>query len=220
MRLVKGLYWYPYRGFRNNCNTCLFDDEIRVIIDPGHEWNLESLLASLRDDGFNPKDIDLIINTHVHPDHYEASHFLAEVSGAKMALHSLEERYLKGESRRLYQMFGANPPSLTVDFHLAESLNLGITRLEVLHTPGHSPGSISIYWREQSILICGDLIFSLGVGRVDLPGGDPHLLKESIEMVSKLDIRYLLPGHGEILEGREKIKRNFNYVKEAYFGWM
>jgi len=55
------------------------------------------------------------------------------------------------------------------------------------------------------------------VGRTDFPGGDSNLLKQSIERLSKLDVEYLLPGHGDIVKGRDKIKRNFEYVAGVYY---
>ncbi|MFQ5711768.1 MAG: MBL fold metallo-hydrolase [Candidatus Geothermarchaeales archaeon] len=220
MKLLRNLYWYPYRGFANNCNTCVFDDELLTLIDPGHRWNLESLLASMEEDGLKPGDIDLIINTHTHPDHCEANEALLHISKAKVALHKLEEAYLKGEGQRLYRMFGAEPPSFRVAFHLGDDMSLGGVNLRVIHTPGHSPGSISLYWGEQRVLICGDLVFAQGVGRVDLPGGSADQLKRSIEGVSRLEIDYLLPGHGEIVEGAENVRRNFDYIRRAYFDWL
>jgi glyoxylase-like metal-dependent hydrolase (beta-lactamase superfamily II) len=111
------------------------------------------------------------------------------------------------------------------DFYLEEGeLNLGKENklaLKILHTPGHSPGSISIYWQDNKVLISGDVIFYGSVGRTDIPGGDGKLLKQSIEKLSQLDIEYLLPGHstefGDIITGKDKVEQNFAFIRLNYF---
>lgn len=89
--------------------------------------------------------------------------------------------------------------------------------LQVLHTPGHSPGSLSFYWPDSKVLIPGDVIFYGSVGRTDFPGGSITILKQSIEKLSKLEVEYLLPGHsteyGSIIEGKERVERNFQALR-------
>ena len=115
-------------------------------------------------------------------------------------------------------MFGLQLPEYRVDIPLQEGeFKFNNATFEIYHTPGHSPGSISIYWPEKKALIVGDVIFQAGVGRTDFPGGDGKLLKQSIERLSKIDVEYLLPGHGEIVQGKDNIKRNFDYVADVYF---
>jgi glyoxylase-like metal-dependent hydrolase (beta-lactamase superfamily II) len=211
MKITKNLYGYQYHGFKNNCNTFIFKDKICTLIDPGYEWNLNNLLYAMEKDGFKVRDIDLIVNTHTHPDHCEANQALVDMSGAKIAVHKMEDEYLRGKGLDFYRILRMKPPSFRVDFHLADKLSLGNTELKILHTPGHSPGSISLYWQQQKVLICGDLVFLGGVGRVDFPGGDAELLKRSIKELSKLEIEYILPGHGEIIKGKVNVKRNFDY---------
>ena len=214
MRLLGNIYFYPYRGIGNNCNTYLFDDEMRVIIDPGHSWNLNSLLKTLKEDGFLAQTLDLIMLTHLHPDHCEATDELAKLSKAKIALHKKQHEYLVREPKILYGFWKL--PRFRIGLHLIDELSLGKTSLKILHTPGHSPGGISIYWDIEKTLICGDLIFSQGVGRWDLPGGDLKLLQESLKRISQLEVEYLLPGHGEIIKGSNLVKKNFDYIKRIY----
>jgi len=99
-------------------------------------------------------------------------------------------------------------------------LNLGKggeTKLNIIHSPGHSPGHITIYWPLEKVLIAGDVIFYGSTGRVDLPGGSARQLKQSIERLSEMDIEYLLCGHPYghpgLLRGKEEIQRNFETVK-------
>ncbi|MHC1566588.1 MAG: MBL fold metallo-hydrolase [Candidatus Syntropharchaeia archaeon] len=223
MRLIKNLYWYGYQGFENNGNSCFFDDEIGTLVDPGHLFNLRNLIASLRKDGFNVKDIDLIVLTHLHPDHYEATEAIREMSGAKVSVHRKEYELFRIASSRISGLPPFNP-----DFYLGDTLRLGEVKLEIIHTPGHSPGSVSLYWRKEKVLITGDVVFYRGIGRTDIPGGDPKALKESIEKLSALDVEYLLPGHNYglpmdhpgYIKGRENVKKNFEYIKSVYFSWL
>ncbi|MFQ5843213.1 MAG: MBL fold metallo-hydrolase, partial [Thermodesulfobacteriota bacterium] len=80
-----------------------------------------------------------------------------------------------------------------------------------------SPGSLCFYWPKKKVLISGDVVFRAGVGRTDFPGGDSNQLKRSIQRLSQLDIEVLLPGHGEIIRGKQSVLRNFNFIRENYF---
>jgi hydroxyacylglutathione hydrolase len=97
-------------------------------------------------------------------------------------------------------------------------LKVGDTRLSVIPTPGHSPGSICLYHPKEKLLISGDTLFYMGVGRTDLPGGDLDQLKDSIERLAKLDVEYVLPGHGEMIKGRKAVERNFQVIFAEFFG--
>ena len=97
---------------------------------------------------------------------------------------------------------------------------MGDLSFKVIHTPGHSPGSICLYWTEQKALFTGDVIFHQGVGRTDLPGGSGQELKDSITRISRLEVDYLLPGHGDLISGREPVKRNFETIERMWFGYL
>ncbi|MEM2327357.1 MAG: MBL fold metallo-hydrolase, partial [Archaeoglobaceae archaeon] len=86
-----------------------------------------------------------------------------------------------------------------------EIFELGETKLEIIHTPGHSPGSICLYEPKRKWLFSGDTVFAYGsFGRYDLPGGDPEKLIKSIELLSKLEVENLYPGHEDVVEGNAK----------------
>jgi glyoxylase-like metal-dependent hydrolase (beta-lactamase superfamily II) len=70
------------------------------------------------------------------------------------------------------------------------------------------------------MLICGDVLFEMNTGRVDLPGGNGEELKKSIEMLSQFDIEYLLPGHMGIVTGAENVVRNFDFIRSNVFQWL
>ena len=92
--------------------------------------------------------------------------------------------------------------------------------MDIIHTPGHSPGSVTLYWSREKALFTGDLVFKDGVGRTDLPGGDGTQLKESIKGLKNLDVEWLLSGHGEVIAGAENVKKNFETVESFYFGYV
>lgn len=243
MRLLDNLYCYIWPGRGNNSNSYLFAQVLRgdrphVLIDPGHEVNelnercFDQLVSAMGRDGLKPEDVGLIINSHSHPDHCEANRAVVERSRAKagktkqavIALHENEDEYRKAMGQMMARILGREV-EFEPNFFLKEGdLNLGKenkVKLKILHTPGHSPGSISIYWPDNRVLITGDAVFFGAVGRTDLPGGDGGLLRRSIERLSQLDIEYLLPGHntefGNIIKGRDKVTQNFAFIRLNYF---
>jgi len=92
--------------------------------------------------------------------------------------------------------------------------------LDVIHTPGHSPGSICLRWKEEKALFTGDVIFRDGLGRTDLPGGNGEELKQSIRRISRLEVEWLLPGHGDFIAGSKEVQRNFSRVEEFWFAYI
>jgi hydroxyacylglutathione hydrolase len=117
----------------------------------------------------------------------------------------------------MYLQQGTTMPEYRVDFYLKEGdLQLGKHEFQVLETPGHSPGSLCLYWPRHRVLISGDVVFMQSVGRVDLPGGDAPTLKKSIERLGELPVELLIPGHGSAIPGSQRVRSNFEFVKGAY----
>lgn len=245
MHLQKDLYYYPWRGKGNNCNTYLFAGVLRggrphILVDPGHIVNemgercWEQLVNSLKRDGFPVADIGLVINTHSHLDHCEANERIVEMTRAGgvrgkavqalITLHKEEEEYRRAIGWKMRELLRSKA-EFEPSFYLQEGeLNLGKgskLSLKVFHCAGHSPGSICLYWGEGKVLIGGDTIFVGSVGRTDLPGGNIQVLKQSIERLASLKIEYLLPGHstqyGDMLQGEDKVAQNFAFIRINYF---
>jgi hydroxyacylglutathione hydrolase len=221
MKLDSDLYAYPWVSMQeNNCNSYLIGGDVPVLIDPGHQHLVKNLINQMEKDKNRLEDIRLIIATHVHPDHFEATQTFAR-AGVLLALHPEEEKFMKETGGEFYRGFGMEMPEIKVDFFLKEGeLKLGTKTLQVLYTPGHSPGSISLYWPEKKALFTGDVVFAMGVGRTDFPGGDGMLLRDSIERLARLDAEWLLSGHGEVLKGKKNIQRNFSYIRTNFFEYL
>ncbi|MEW6266601.1 MAG: MBL fold metallo-hydrolase [Thermodesulfobacteriota bacterium] len=218
MKIAEDLYFHPWENYsQNNCNSIMIDGAVKTLIDPGHKHLFSQLASRMRADGTAPEDVALVIYTHCHPDHMEAGPELAG-QGAKQAMHPDDETYLRQIGPEFYRAMGLTMPAVKIDLNLVEGdLNLGDKNLMIYHTPGHSPGSICLYWPKNKVLIAGDLIFAQGVGRTDFPGGNGRQLKESIRRMAALDVDTILPGHGPAIIGRDKVLRNFQIIEKMYF---
>lgn len=205
----------------NNCNTYLIrSPEKNILIDPGHISYFDHVRNGLRQLGLSVEDIDLVICTHAHPDHIEAVNLFVEFQ-ALFCMHETDWKMIQEMAPYMKSMMSADLAGLEPDFLLTEgNLLVGETELEVYHTPGHSPGSVTLYWPDTMALFTGDLIFNGGIGRTDLPGGNGSQLKNSIRRIAKVDAERLLSGHGDVLSGNESVKDNFEQVERMWFAYI
>ena len=220
MRLTKNLYFYPEKGMMD-CNTYVIKDDLSIIIDPGLTQFLPELVQDLERDGIDPQEINIITNTHLHGDHCWANEAFKKASGAKILPHPLQKDSWQATVIQTSRFFGLPAVEFTEDELLDyDKLSAGKMQFELIPSPGHSPDSICFYCQSEKILICGDVIFNQNTGRVDLPGGSADQLKQSIEKLSQLEIEYLLPGHMDILVGRERVKLNFEFIKKNVLSYL
>lgn len=179
-------------------NCYLLLDEKKALIDVGGD--IQFILNALRK-YIDPRELDYIILTHSHYDHAAAAGHFKGI--AKIAIHKDEYSLLKAQGFTSF-MFGVTFKEFEPDIMLegGEVIELGELSLEVIHTPGHSPGSICLYEPEKKWLFSGDTVFAYGsFGRVDLPGGSSRELIKSLEKLSRLDVENLYPGHEDVVEG-------------------
>lgn len=220
MKLTENLYFYPEKGMLD-CNTCVIKDDLTIIVDPGLTQFLPALIEDLQKDGIDPKDIDLITNTHLHIDHWAANEAFKEISGARFLCHPQHKKFYDITVVENFRVFGFPVIELKEDGYLDDGwLKTGKMEFELIPSPGHSPDSICLYCHQEKFLICGDVLFNQSTGRVDLPGGNAGELKHTIEELSRLDIEYLLPGHMGIVSGAEAVKGNFAFIREQVFPWL
>jgi len=179
-----------------------------LIIDPGDEPDrIRKFMADL---GAKPS---LIVATHTHFDHVLGVESLKAETGAPFSIHKDDLPMLEAMQARVQQFMGFNvPPPPKVDSFLkhGDQLTLGNETIRILHTPGHSPGSISL--AGKGYVFTGDALFNQSIGRTDLPGGDYQTLIRSIrEQLFVLDDNTLVyPGHGpETSIGDEKLVNPF-----------
>jgi len=221
MKIEKDLFAYLWQDpYENNCNTYLIQGEVTVPIDPGHSRHVSNLFHWIEEDGISPEKINLVILTHSHPDHFEGLEAFLD-KPVRITMSRQEERYLVESGKYLFEMMGQPIPKFRIDFYLKEGdLHLGEKIFKIYETPGHSPGSLSIYWPEQKVLFTGDVIFYGGIGRTDFLEGDSKLLMRSIERLSQLDIELLLPGHGEVVMGKEMVLQNFEFIRQNLYIYL
>jgi len=221
MKLTDDIYVYEWTNyFDNNCNSYYIGGEVKALIDPGLTRYLPDLLNQMAADGVKKEDIRYVINTHSHPDHFQGSE-LFDPETVKIALHAKELEFLRGVGSELYGLFGITVPQMNINLPLEEgNIALGEEIFKIILAPGHSPGSIGLYWPRQKALFCGDVVFQQNVGRTDFPGGNGNLLKKSIITLSQLDLEYLFPGHMGMLTGKEEIQDNFNIIIQNIFPYI
>lgn len=221
MQIIDNIYGFMWKSMSaNNCNTYLIDGPTRILIDPGHRNLFGHVQQGLMKLDLTLEDIGLIICTHAHPDHIEAVQRFKKTS-VLTTLHHKEWHFLKTMAPHVRASMGFNSDSLEPDFFLKEGdISINNVELKVLHTPGHSPGSISLYLPATKLLFTGDLVFKGGIGRTDLPGGNGSLLKESLKKLKEFEIEWLLPGHGDIISGAEEVRTNLIHLQQLWPGYI
>lgn len=181
-----------------------------IVVDPG--GNPGDILQLLRRHRLN---LTAIVATHAHFDHILAVDAVREGLDVPFFLHSDDEPVLAAQREMVVQWLGLDPgPVPRVDAHLQPGVpfTFGALTLEVVHTPGHSPGSVTLIDRAGCRALVGDLVFAGGVGRTDIPGGDYQTLIASIQraILPLPDDYRLLPGHGPFTTvGQEKVHNPF-----------
>jgi len=162
-----------------------------LVIDPAAR--IDDILAVAEQ---NSLKIQFIVNTHGHVDHISGNTEMQSKTGAKIVIHESDAEMLSSTPAMILRMFGAKrSPAADIIVRDGDVLTVGSVSLKVLHTPGHSPGSMSLF--TEGFVFTGDTLFVGGVGRTDLPGGSGRVMARSIQekLCTLPDDTKVLPGH-------------------------
>jgi hydroxyacylglutathione hydrolase len=194
------------------CNCTILGDELTgeaIVVDPGE--NIPEILRRLAAHKLTVKQI---IVTHAHIDHVGGALALKRITGAPVLLNQNDLPLLAMMDMQA-GWIGSEPPEVAPpDASAEDGLRIGLTNLpgEVIHTPGHTEGSICLYFAPQHLLIAGDTLFAGSIGRTDLPGGDSRKIIRSIHsrLLPMPDEVAVVPGHGPMTTiGEERVNNPF-----------
>jgi len=194
------------------CNCSIIGDEQSreaIVIDPGDD--IEQVMAILQRHGLMVKEI---VITHAHIDHIGGAGKLKRLTGAPVLLNANDQMLLKMLDVQA-SWLGMRPPENTaIDASITtgDKLQTGGLVADVLHTPGHTEGSICLYFAPQGMLIAGDTLFAGSIGRTDLPGGSYKKIIESLHgpILALPDETIVVPGHGPVTTiGEERASNPF-----------
>ena len=195
-----------------HCNCTILGDEIThqaMVVDPGD--NIPEILSRLQRHGLT---LSQIVVTHAHIDHVGGAAQLRKATGAPVLMNQ-QDLALLGMMEMQANWIGVPTPEVAPpDASAEDGLAVGLAALpaEVLHTPGHTPGSICLLFPAQHLLLAGDTLFAGSIGRTDLPGGDGHQILRSLRdrLLVLPDATRVIPGHGpETSIGEERQSNPF-----------
>ena len=210
---IKKITFNPFQE-----NTYVVWDESRecIIIDPGcyEDSEKEILKRFIVDNNLNPVKL---INTHCHIDHILGNRFVSENWNIELHIHKLDLPLLEnaGGIAKTYGFKKYEGSPYPKHFlKEGEVLNFGKSKLEILFTPGHAPGHICLFSKEEKFIVAGDVLFNGSIGRTDLPGGDYDTLIDIIQnkLMVLEDETVVHCGHGPSTTiGKERMTNPFLY---------
>ena len=193
-----------------NCYLLWDDDGTGFVVDPGGPADEVVAFINAR-----RIKLEMILLTHGHNDHIGGIEYLRAMASRGVAIHEDDAGCLVDPSKNLSTMMGdiISLQKADILLHDGDKLTVGKMTLDVIHTPGHTPGGIAVIVSDgdEKIMLSGDTLFARSIGRSDLLGGDGELLLESLKKFDGLpDSLRVLPGHGpETTIGEEKIYNPF-----------
>ena len=207
---------FPVGPLQCNCSV-IGDDTSReaIVIDPGDD--IEQVLALIEKHNLQVKQI---VITHAHIDHVGGAMKLRAATGAPILLNQNDYALLKMLDVQAAWIGVPTPGKVEIDQNLrhADTINTGSLQAQVLHTPGHTEGSICLYFPAQQKLIAGDTLFAGSIGRTDLPGGSYEKILRSIHdrVLALPNETVVVPGHGPLTTIGEERDNNPFLQKRGY----
>ncbi len=207
-------------GYACNVYALIYGEEVTLIDSGISPFLAERFLEELREINTSFKVTNLIL-THAHLDHTGGAATIVEKFSPNVYAHFNEAEAIEqgDESRVLTFMFPYQYTPVKVTHVVKDGDLIKLSsgdELRVIHTPGHTSGSICLFDEKNKVLFTGDIIFAYGgVGRVDLPTGDAEQLTKSLEKLSHLDVITFFPGHAEpvMYNASQEIKETYNHIK-------
>lgn len=207
----------PGKGY--DSNLYLIEGRDPILVDTGTGQHTDSILKSIA--GLVESErLRTIVLTHRHYDHVGGASSLMKSLGARVFIHELDAEVVgNGDSwGTMSAMYSKSIDAIeVVSIKAGHIFSTGDHKLKVMHTPGHSIGSICLYDESTKDLISGDTVFIGGVGRWDLPSGDFDALVRSVHRLRELDVKNIYPGHGPCGKGNgnEQIAEALSYLGET-----
>ncbi len=197
------------------CNCSIIGDEVSheaMVIDPGDD--IEDILELIRKHNLQ---VNQIVITHAHIDHVGGAMKLRAATGAPILLNQNDGALLKLLDLQATWIGMASPGEVKIDQSIgtADQISAGSLKADVLHTPGHTEGSICLYFSANKKLIAGDTLFAGSIGRTDLPGGSFDKIINSLheKVLTLPDDTIVVPGHGPLTTIGEERENNPFLVK-------
>jgi len=207
-------------AFDTNCYV-IWDEVSRrtIVIDPAFSTVSEGKTTVLKLIQTNNLSVDFIVNTHGHADHTCGNGLVKKATGAPILIHELDAPLLGVSGQEWASLFGirlTSPPSDKI-LHEGDKIPIEETTLTVLHTPGHTPGGISLIV-ENSVFV-GDTLFKGSIGRTDFPGGSyEQIIKSLKEKIVVLPDNFVVyPGHGPVTTIGEEKRTNSYLLFEGLY---
>lgn len=209
MEIIRGIHVVP--GTRIS-RVYLIEGDDLTLIDTGMPWSAGSVFRYIRSIGRQPTELSRILMTHSHPDHTGGAPGILKRSGAQVVAHH-EDSHYHNSGRSLSYMGGLSALDVPIPFLRRTRLDYTVEDsgliaaaggIRVLHTPGHTPGSVCYFLEQDGVLFSGDTIFSdrkRASRSMPFPGNDKERYQRSLERLAALDFDILCGGHGSPLVG-------------------
>lgn len=194
------VHYFTFNPFQENTYILFDDTKECIIIDPGCSDGNErkALEHYIKQEDLQPVKL---VNTHCHIDHVLGNKWVAEKYGIELYMNEADLKNLKATVAyaSVFNLVCDESPEPSHFLNEGDRLQFGNSELSILFTPGHSPGSISLYAEKEGFVIAGDVLFRESIGRTDLPGGNMDTLLNSIQnkLFTLPDQTIVLSGHGE-----------------------
>ncbi len=219
---IRKNFFFIQRGWLN-ANHFVFNGKQKILIDTGYVSDFEETRGWIEAVGVDLKSVDLIISTHSHCDHVGGNKRIREISGCGICIHRLDKQSIDQQDdwATWYRFYDQEAEFFPVDDALedGEMVYLDDLELQIIHTPGHARGGISLYCSKEKFLISSDALWDgdLGVLNTIVEGNEaPILAMESLKKISSLDLRTIYPGHGGIISDPKAAVRKCKQRLESF----